>query len=76
MWKLTWDIIATLAGLYTGYQVFLWSGSHIPAFGYFPIGIVAGLITLWFTAYLVHGVELVILWLEWKIFHENKNSNK
>ncbi len=67
-WKLFWDISAVIVGLYFGYKVFIFSGEHVPAFGYFPIGLIAGLIMLILGAYAIHGVELLISWILFRLF--------
>lgn len=68
VWKLLWDISATIVGLYFGYKIFIFSGEHIPAFGYFPIGLILGLLVLGIGAYAVHGLELLFSWFFYKLF--------
>lgn len=65
-WKLFWDLCATALGLYMGYRVFLFTGNKVPVLGYFPLGLMFGLIILWMTAYVVHAVELLLSYLLWK----------
>lgn len=67
VWKLFWDISAVVLGLYFGYKVFIYSGEHIPAFGYFPIGLIIGVFVLGIVAYAVHGLELFISWILFKL---------
>lgn len=72
VWKLFWDITAVVVGLYFGYKTFLYVGERIPAFGYFPIGIIAGLLVLGIGAIIIHGIEVIIeaiiVWISCKLF--------
>ena len=61
MWKLFWDIFATISGVFVGYKAFIFCGEHIPAFGYIPIGIIAFLLLAPIGFYSVYFVELAIL---------------
>ena len=67
MWKLTWDIFAAAIGIFLAYKVFLFSGKSIPGFGYFPLGIIFGLIALGIGALLGHGAELAVSWILFKL---------
>jgi len=67
-WKLSWDIVAVIAGVILGLKVFLFSGSNIPTFGYFPIGIILGLLTLWIGAVVMHLIEGFLATIIYKIF--------
>ncbi len=67
VWKLFWDILSVLVGLYFGYKVLLFSGAHIPMFGYFPIGLILGLFVLGITVKLVYFCDLFLCWIIWKI---------
>ncbi len=67
-WKLFWDISAVIISLYFGYKVFIYSGEHISSFGYFPIGLMLGLLALGVGAFLIHGLELFFSWILFKIF--------
>lgn len=67
-WKLFWDISAAIVGLYFGYKIFIYSGEYIPAFGYFPIGLMLGLLVLAIGAYATHGLELLVSWILYKLF--------
>lgn len=75
MWKLFWDIAAVIVGLYAGYKTFLFSGGHISAFGYFPIGILLGLLVFGVAVLLTHFLELAICWLVWKLFKVKIEKN-
>ncbi|OHB14748.1 MAG: hypothetical protein A2431_00220 [Candidatus Zambryskibacteria bacterium RIFOXYC1_FULL_39_10] len=75
MWKLFWNILAVVVGLYTGYRIFIWCGEHIPAFGYFPLGVIGGLAALGFGIYLIHGVELLISWIIGRLFKIQKEED-
>jgi hypothetical protein len=66
-WKLFWDIAAVALGGYAAWNVFLYSGDLIPAFGYFPIGLFAGLLSFGIVGGFVHLIELPIDWIIWKI---------
>jgi hypothetical protein len=59
-WKLFWDFGAVIVGLFFFWQVFTFSGRTIPAFGYFPIGIVLGIMALGIGALLTHGIEGIL----------------
>ena len=66
VWKLFWDVAAVATGGYMGWKVFLHLGGLIPGFGYFPIGILASLLTLGVVAWAVHFIELPFDWIIWK----------
>lgn len=69
MYRTFWDTLAVLAGLYAGWKVFVWMGTHIPAFGYFPLGVIAAAAVVWWVGLLVHGVEFLVLNIEYFLFH-------
>lgn len=66
VWKLFWDILSLLIGLFFGYKVFLFSGTHIPGFGYFPVGLILSLLTLGVVIKLVYFLDLFACWIIWK----------
>ncbi len=68
MWKLFWDVGAVIVGLFFFWQVFTFSGHAIPAFGYFPIGVVLGIAGLGIGVVITHLVEGIIGLLLYKIF--------
>ena len=68
LWKSFWDILAVVFGLFIGYKLLIYSGQHIPIFGYFPIGVIVGLSALKYGAFLIHGVEIFISWIIFKFF--------
>lgn len=55
------DIVGVVVGLYTGFKVFLFLGERIPGFGYFPIGLVAGLAVAGAVAALVKVIPTLIV---------------
>lgn len=67
-WKLSWDIAAVIVGAILGWKVFLFSGSNISTFGYFPIGVILGLLTLWIGAVAMHLIEGLLATIIYKIF--------
>lgn len=67
IWKLFWDLTSVIIGLYLGYKTFLLSGSNIPMFGYFPIGVILGLLVLGVCVPLIHLVEGIIATIVYKI---------
>jgi hypothetical protein len=67
-WKIIWDILAVAVGVYPAFKVFNYCGNKIPFFGYFPIGVFAGLFIIVIGAYFVHAMELAICWLLFKLF--------
>lgn len=60
VWKLFWDIGAVAVGIYCFWQVFTYFGRTIPGFGYFPIGVVAGVVALGIGAVITHGIEGIL----------------
>jgi len=56
-WKLFWDVGAVIVGLFFFWQVFTFSGRTFPSFGYFPIGLILGVIALGIGALLTHVIE-------------------
>lgn len=67
IWRLFWDIAAAGVGLYFGYKTFLYVGERIPAFGYFPIGIFAGMLVMVMGGAVIHGIEVIIIWILFKL---------
>lgn len=63
-----WDIGAIVVGLFVFWQIFTYSGRTIPAFGYFPIGIILGVIGLGLGVVLTHVIEGVLGAILYKIF--------
>lgn len=68
VWKLFWDIFAVVVGAYLGYKTFLFSGERIETFGYFPIGVMLGLVVLGIGAMVTHLLEGLLASLLFKIF--------
>lgn len=66
IWKFFWDIVAVVVGGYAGWRVFLYLGELIPGFGYFPVGLLAGLLVLGVVVWIVHAIELPFDWIIWK----------
>lgn len=67
LWKLIWDILAVVGGIYLGYRVFVFSGEHIPMFGYIPIGIMLGLAGIGIGVLAVHAFEGLLTLVVYKI---------
>lgn len=66
-WKLFWDILSIIIGLFLGFKTFLFCGEKISMFGYFPIGILCGLIVFKLSSTLTYVIELTISWLIFKL---------
>lgn len=67
LWKLSWDVLAVIGGLYLGYRVFLFSGDHIPVLGYFPIGVMLGLGGIGIGVLAIHAFEGLLTLVVYKI---------
>lgn len=63
VWKIIFDVIIAIFAIYFGYRVFIYCGQKIPGFGYFPIGLIAGVTTGIAIGYLGHGIELFVAWI-------------
>ncbi len=75
IWILFWDITSVFIGLICGYKTFIFSGNLIPSFGYFPVGIVLGLITFKLSSAIAHLLELFISWIVYKLFKTRVSNN-
>ena len=67
-WKLFWDVGAVIVGLFFFWQVFTFSGRTFSAFGYFPIGVILGVMALGIGAPITHGIEGVLGGILYKFF--------
>ncbi len=66
-WKLFWDILVVVIGLFFGFKVFLFCGEKIHGFGYFPIGILCGLVVFKISSMFGHVLELIVSWIIFKL---------
>ena len=74
-WKLFWDIVSVVFGLVCGYKIFIFTGNTIPGFGFFPLGIIFGLIAFKISAVFVHLFELCVSWLFYKLLKLRVSSD-
>lgn len=75
-WKLIWDIVAVIVGLYFGYKTLIFFGERIGFFGYFPIGLAAGGLVLGVVAFIVHGIEVLFVGIINKLIVWLSKNNK
>lgn len=67
LWKLFWDVLSVVIGLFLGYKVFLFCGERISSFGYFPIGVLCGLVVFKISSTFGHILELIVSLLIFKL---------
>lgn len=67
-WKLFWDVGAVVVGLLCFWQVFTYFGRTIPGFGYFPLGVIFGVLGLGIGAVVTHLLEGLLGAILYKVF--------